>query len=111
MRNCDESDIIRKDNSEKKYKEESRRRVDDKSDMIMNQILVEEGNKTDPNHPNNERLIIIKNMSWRSSTTHKFLQDYINRAFNETSKFTRQRNCIYDNEHYIIDNALFRVSD
>ncbi|CAG8457835.1 14420_t:CDS:2 [Funneliformis caledonium] len=38
MRNCDESDIICKDNSEKRYEEESRRRVDDKSAVINLQV-------------------------------------------------------------------------
>ncbi|CAG8646221.1 8360_t:CDS:2 [Funneliformis caledonium] len=41
--------------------------------------------------------------------THKFLRDYIDRAFNEISRSTRQRNRIHDNEYYIIGDALFRA--
>ncbi|CAG8576489.1 14507_t:CDS:2 [Funneliformis mosseae] len=36
MRNCNKSDIICKDNSEKRYEEESRRRVNDKSASLSN---------------------------------------------------------------------------
>ncbi|CAG8660629.1 2245_t:CDS:2 [Funneliformis caledonium] len=58
------------------------------------------GSKTDLDHPDNERLV-----------TRKFLQDYIDREFNEISRFTRQRNRIHDNEHYIIGDAPFRTPD
>ncbi|CAG8726390.1 16945_t:CDS:2, partial [Funneliformis caledonium] len=70
-----------------------------------------EENETDPDHPDNKRLVVIKDMSWRSSTTCKFLRDYIDRTFNETSRSTCQRNHIHDNKHYIIGDALFRAPD